>query len=86
MPLPPVVVGHHNLDSSRDLCGSALLQLDKRGVPQRMQVLFSAVEPHLYAVAAAIFGEPGMKRLMDVANQVSDEPRCGPLLVTRRIG
>jgi hypothetical protein len=50
-----------------------LLLAQLSGVPQGVQVLFPAVEPHLNAIAAAIISKPGMNRLVDVAHQVSDE-------------
>ncbi len=55
--LLPIIVGDRSLDSGRDLCGSALLQLNKRGVPQRVQVLFPPIEAHLNTVAATILRE-----------------------------
>jgi hypothetical protein len=38
-----------------------------------VQVLFSAVEPHVNTVAAAVFRESGMKGLVDVADQVGNK-------------
>jgi hypothetical protein len=61
------------------------ISVTKRNVPQRVQVLFPAVESHVNAIAAAIFGKPGMKRLMDVTNQMSDEPQCRSLLIAWRV-
>jgi hypothetical protein len=58
----------HSLNSCRDLCGSALLQLYQRYIPQRVQVFFPAIESHLNTVAAAIFRKPGMKRLVNVTD------------------
>jgi hypothetical protein len=34
-----------------------------------MQVFFPAIESHVNTIATAIFGKPGMKRLMDVAER-----------------
>jgi hypothetical protein len=45
------------------------------------QVFFPAIEAHVNAIATAIFGKPSVERLMDVADQVSDEPKCNALLI-----
>jgi hypothetical protein len=51
-----------------------------------MQVFFPAIEPHVNTVASAVLSEPGMKRLMDVADKVSDEPKCNASLIARCVG
>ena len=49
-----------------------------------MQVFFPAVEPHINTVAAAIVSKAGVKRLMDIADQVSDKPQGNPPFAPRR--
>ena len=48
-----------------------------------MEIFIPAVEAHVNAVAAAILSKPGMKWLVYIPDQVSDEPQCRPLLVER---
>jgi hypothetical protein len=50
-----------------------------------VKIRLPAVEPHINAIVTAIFGEPGVKRLMDVADQMSDKPQCNALLTPWRI-
>jgi hypothetical protein len=50
-----------------------------------VQGLFPAIEPHLNVIAAAILSEPGMKRLVDIPDEMSDEPQCNALLIPRCI-
>jgi hypothetical protein len=40
-----------------------------------VQVFFPAIESHDNTVVTTILSEPGMKRLMDVSDEVSDEPQ-----------
>jgi hypothetical protein len=47
-----------------------------RPYPTASAGFLSYVEAHLNAIAAAILSESGMKWLMDVADKVSDEPKC----------
>ena len=42
-----------------------------------MQILFSAVEPDLNTIPASILGKTGMKWLMYIADEVSNEPEGG---------
>jgi hypothetical protein len=47
-----------------------------------MQVYPPADEAHITISAAAILSEAGMKRLMDIADQVSDEPQSNSLFIS----
>jgi hypothetical protein len=85
LPLLNLIATHSGLQTCGYLCGSALLQLNKSRVPQRVHVFFPAVESHLNTVATTILSEPGMKRLMDVADEMNDEPECNTLLIPRCI-
>ena len=40
-------------------------------IPQGLQIFFPAIEPHLNTIAASIFGEPGMQRLVYIADQMA---------------
>jgi hypothetical protein len=69
LPLLNDIASYRSLDSARDLYGSAFFYLNKRRIPQRVQVFFPAVKTHVNAVAAAILSELHVKRLMDVPGQ-----------------
>jgi hypothetical protein len=55
-------------------------------IPQRVQIFFPAIEPNVNTIAASILGESSMKWLVDVTDQMGDEPNTGPLLIPWRIG
>jgi hypothetical protein len=50
-----------------------------------VQVFLPAIEAQVNTVAPAIFCESGMKRLVNVTDEVSDEAQCCALLVAWRI-
>jgi hypothetical protein len=50
-----------------------------------VKVHLSAIESNINTVAAAIFCEPGMKWLVDVADEMGDEPQGNALLIAWRI-
>jgi hypothetical protein len=54
--------------------------------PIANEMVFSAVEPDLNTIAASILSKTGMKWLMYIADEVSDEPKSRALLIPWRIG
>jgi hypothetical protein len=51
-----------------------------------VQIFFPAIEPNLNTIAATILGEPGMKRLMYIPNQVGNKSKSSTLLIPWRVG